>query len=191
MLTGANGTGLNENVVEAYNFLCLNYEGKLELDSETELNKSESDEIFLFGFSRGAYTVRALVGLIDAVGILKKSKLKDFGKIYALYQDGRTTELDKEIKAKDVKIPKKCVKIKIVGVWDTVGSLGVPDAWFTGLGIHKWMNKGYEFHNPTLNSCKHSFLRRFCFLELQNFTLFAALSRTSSYSSGNLHKIRR
>ncbi|KAL9094318.1 MAG: hypothetical protein Q9165_003459 [Trypethelium subeluteriae] len=153
LLTGANGTGLNENVVEAYNFLCLNYEAKLKLGSKTELNELESDEIFLFGFSRGAYTVRALVGLINAVGILKKSELKDFGKIYALYQEGKTGELKDEMKKRDVKVPGDCVKIKIVGVWDTVGSLGVPDAWFTGFGIHKWMNKGYEFHNPNLAPC--------------------------------------
>ncbi|KAI9683027.1 MAG: hypothetical protein M1822_006220 [Bathelium mastoideum] len=151
--SGANGTGLNENVVEAYNFLCLNYEGKLKPGSMTELSKEESDEIFLFGFSRGAYTVRALVGLISAVGILKKSKLKDFGKLYALYQESKTTELNEEIKPEDVKIPKGSVKIRIVGVWDTVGSLGVPDAWFTGFGIHKWMNKDYEFHDPDLAPC--------------------------------------
>ena len=153
MLVGASGVGLNENVVEAYNFLCLNYEGKLRLGSSNELDEAESDEIFLFGFSRGAYTVRALVGLISAVGILKKSKLKDFGKIYEDYQTSGTRKFTRP-DLSSTEIAPEHVKIKVVGVWDTVGSLGVPDAWFTGFGIHKWMNKGYEFHNPNLASCE-------------------------------------
>jgi len=55
---GAVGAGLSENIRETYAFLCTNYQ--------------PGDEIHLFGFSRGAYTVRCVAGLIDAVGLLTK-----------------------------------------------------------------------------------------------------------------------
>ncbi|KAI9701610.1 MAG: hypothetical protein M1820_006381 [Bogoriella megaspora] len=149
-LAGANGAGLNENVIEAYNFLCLNYEGKLiGKGADAKLDEKKSDEIFLFGFSRGAYTVRALAGLISTVGIFDKSELKNFGEVYAKYQERKPLNLDKM----RVKIPANCIKIKVVGVWDTVGSLGVPDAWFTGYGLHKQLNSEYEFHDPDLSPC--------------------------------------
>src|SRR5215469_7449605 len=50
------GYGLDDNILAAYHFLVRNYE--------------DGDDIFLFGFSRGAYTVRALAGLIHKVGLL-------------------------------------------------------------------------------------------------------------------------
>ena len=56
---GATGTGISKNILKAYQFLIRNYE--------------PGDELFLFGFSRGAFTVRSLAGLIRNSGILKVS----------------------------------------------------------------------------------------------------------------------
>jgi len=61
LLPGATGQGLSENVREAYAFISNNYE--------------PGDEIFLLGFSRGAYTARSIAGLIGAVGLLTKRGL--------------------------------------------------------------------------------------------------------------------
>ncbi len=58
VLAGATGLGLSSNICQAYDFLCRHYQ--------------EGDQIFIFGFSRGAYTARSLVGLINAVGLLSR-----------------------------------------------------------------------------------------------------------------------
>src|SRR6516225_2970885 len=63
-LGGVFGRGLRNNVKRAYAFLSLNYE--------------PGDEIYIFGFSRGAYTARALAGVIGASGILKKEEFHQF-----------------------------------------------------------------------------------------------------------------
>ena len=57
LFTGAFGWGLSRNIREAYAFLAMNYE--------------PGDRIYLFGFSRGAFTVRSLAGLIGQCGLLK------------------------------------------------------------------------------------------------------------------------
>ncbi len=65
---GATGEGLNQNVREAYSFICNNY--------------APGDEIFLIGFSRGAYTARVVGGMIDVVGVLTKSGLSFLPEIF-------------------------------------------------------------------------------------------------------------
>src|SRR5207342_778956 len=63
VLGGAFGFGLFANVAEGYRFIALNYE--------------PGDEIFAFGFSRGAYTARSIVGMIGRVGLLTRDALVD------------------------------------------------------------------------------------------------------------------
>ncbi|HZD53650.1 MAG TPA: DUF2235 domain-containing protein, partial [Woeseiaceae bacterium] len=60
---GATGKGLDQNIMSAYHWLCRNYQSR--------------DRIFLFGFSRGAYTVRSLAGMIACCGLLKLDKVKE------------------------------------------------------------------------------------------------------------------
>ncbi|KAK0642371.1 Uncharacterized protein DIS24_g9080 [Lasiodiplodia hormozganensis] len=72
---GATGAGLEENVTTAYHYLANNYE--------------RGDEIFLFGFSRGAYTVRALAGMVTEMGLLWPQKLSHFPDLYKLYRRRR------------------------------------------------------------------------------------------------------
>ena len=61
---GATGAGLEENIIEAYNFIVLNYE--------------PGDEIFCFGFSRGAYTARAVAGLVTDIGVISPVDMQFF-----------------------------------------------------------------------------------------------------------------
>ncbi|KAI8931192.1 hypothetical protein NX059_011542 [Plenodomus lindquistii] len=166
-LMGAYGGGLDENVCEAYNFLVNNY--------------SKGDELFFFGFSRGAYTVRACAGLVCRVGICQPSSMGQFWEMYSIYKamdadkDIRKTEWYTEwvktgneaedtftvkVRGEDWKFPKgggrdwldhaerEDVKIKVVGVWDTVGSLGYPDNVY--MDMMTW-NKPFAFHNTDIH----------------------------------------
>ncbi|KAF2187608.1 hypothetical protein K469DRAFT_725126 [Zopfia rhizophila CBS 207.26] len=158
---GGLGDGLAENVIEAYNFIVLNYQ--------------EGDEIFCFGFSRGAYTARAVAGLVTDIGVIKPGDMQLFPEIYRAYKrnkDGKPfkdTDSWKAFEAewKNIKkqrasrpkangwkpedeelAPESSRKVKVVGVWDTVGSLGIPD----GRVLNNAEKRAkYGFHNVKLN----------------------------------------
>ncbi|KAH7103331.1 hypothetical protein BKA62DRAFT_58079 [Auriculariales sp. MPI-PUGE-AT-0066] len=142
---GATGDGLNENVLEAYNFLANNW--------------SEGDEILIFGFSRGAYTARALAGLVSQVGFIDQANLEDFPELYRMYKKNLTNTPFRQTKEfKDyVDRPSRnrgpldrsgVIKIKVVGVFDTVGALGIPD---TLVNNNESWRKFNEFHNTGLD----------------------------------------
>lgn len=76
LLGGGTGTGLSRNILSAYEWLCRSYE--------------QGDELYLFGFSRGAYTVRSLVGFINRCGLLRIAEDEPAGSwqvIETLYRD--------------------------------------------------------------------------------------------------------
>lgn len=108
---GGLGLGLVENVIEAYNYLAINY--------------AAGDEIILFGFSRRAYTARALAGLISSAGIIDTGSLEWSHDLYQAYRRG-TEELDKFQTKNQFKYKINDAKIRVIGCWDTVGSLGIP-----------------------------------------------------------------
>lgn len=140
-LGGIFGVGLKSNVKRGLTFLALNYE--------------ENDEIYIFGFSRGAYTARALAGVIGSAGIpVDISNVETHWDIYQqiakLRPDHRLAkDSPKRLKAEEEirKLRDKLVKVSrntndaetelvdvpiaCVGVWDTVGSYGIP----TGFGL--------------------------------------------------------
>ena len=132
---GAFGYGLEKNIVQAYLFLSLNY--------------SPGDKIYLFGFSRGAYTVRSLAGLIYCSGLLTRSKVRLIPRAYELYRD-------KDIKPSSIEAVNfrqaygQRVPIEVLGCWDTVGSLGVPDQ-VPYLPIDNWINDKYQYHDTVIN----------------------------------------
>lgn len=126
---GGLGMGLSRNVRDAYSFLANNY--------------CDGDEIFLFGFSRGAYTARSIAGLIGYAGLLHKRDMDDFATLWEGYRL-RSKVADLEDVRKQFPDRHRDVRIRCIGVWDTVGSLGVPghlDAAFTSF---------YEFHDTDL-----------------------------------------
>ncbi|RYU92183.1 DUF2235 domain-containing protein [Mucilaginibacter terrigena] len=133
-IDGATGRGLDDNILDAYKFIIWNYE--------------IGDEIYLFGFSRGAYTVRSLAGLIRTAGLVKNNNLRLIQEAYDMYRDRSTRSKhpdgeDAETFRKKHSQPE--VRIKFIGVWDTVGALGVPVKGF-------YNKKRYEFHDTTLSS---------------------------------------
>ncbi|EJD50158.1 hypothetical protein AURDEDRAFT_182590 [Auricularia subglabra TFB-10046 SS5] len=94
------GTAVARKIRDCYAFISQNYE--------------DGDEIFLFGFSRGAYTARKIAGLIDRLGLLD---IKDMGKFYAYCYALETGKGQMPPPAQRV------VPIQVLGVWDTVGAL--------------------------------------------------------------------
>ncbi len=135
VLGGAFGVGLSKNIADAYRFLVDNHE--------------PGDEIYLFGFSRGAYTVRSTAGLIRNCGLLKKEHADKFPQAYALY---RRRDDESNPNSVEAQIFRRMYahepRIKCIGVWDTVGALGIP------LRGMRYVNKlmGLEFHDVKLSS---------------------------------------
>jgi uncharacterized protein (DUF2235 family) len=111
LLAGAVGIGVDENIRSAYQFIAQNY--------------VPGDEIYLFGFSRGAFTARSLAGLITGCGILSRSSLWALPDAWAYYRSDRPHSPT----AFATKYQVEChtaPQIAFLGVWDTVGSLGIP-----------------------------------------------------------------
>lgn len=135
-LGGSTGLGMDDNIMNAYRFLMWNYE--------------PGDELYLFGFSRGAYTVRSLAGFIRNCGVMQPVYLNLINEAYRLYRDRSAlthpdSDLMKAFK-KTYGIDKEETFIKFLGVWDTVGALGIPLKWFDRL------NKKYQFHDVKISS---------------------------------------
>lgn len=112
---GISGTGIDKNIMDCYRFIVQNYD--------------KGDELYFFGFSRGAYTVRSLAGLIRNCGVLKRKYAHHIPKAFALYRQRGTSAFPDEKIAKTMRA-EYCVAnktpIQFVGVWDTVGTLGIP-----------------------------------------------------------------
>lgn len=131
---GISGVGIDKNIMDCYRFIVQNYD--------------KGDELYFFGFSRGAYTVRSLAGLIRNCGILKREYAHYIPKAFSFYrQRGKKTAPDKK-KAKTLR-EKYCVAdktdIQFVGVWDTVGTLGIPFSFWGVLDN----NEEYLFHDTS------------------------------------------
>lgn len=133
-MSGATGKGIDANIQDVYKFICWNYEA--------------GDEIFVFGFSRGAYTARSLAGLIRKAGIIRKNDLDLISDAYALYRNHTVSPDDPAaIRFKTANSYLPMPHIKFIGVWDTVGSLGLPLRWFQMHNLRK-----FQFHDTTLSS---------------------------------------
>ncbi|MDH4125179.1 MAG: DUF2235 domain-containing protein [Gammaproteobacteria bacterium] len=112
---GLTGAGIDKNIMDCYRFLVHNY--------------AVGDQLFFFGFSRGAYTVRSLAGLIRNCGLLRREHARRIPEAFRLYRQ-RTrasgpneplpTKFRRDFAVADI------TPIEFVGVWDTVGALGIP-----------------------------------------------------------------
>jgi uncharacterized protein (DUF2235 family) len=130
---GAFGVGLSRNVQEAYRFLVEHYE--------------PGDELFLLGFSRGAYTARSTAGLLRNCGILRREHAGRLPEAYDLYRSRavRPRDLESQLFRRSFSHE---TRIRFLGVWDTVGSLGIPAL---GLGLSRLLNRRLEFHDTRLS----------------------------------------
>lgn len=133
---GAFGSGIDDDIKSPYKWLCENYD------------KNRLDEIFLVGFSRGAYTVRSLAGLIGRFGLLElRGSNLDEGQRWSLVS--QVYGAYRETNRAPTNAPRnEEVKIRFLGVFDTVGALGIPpDLNFTRRLFNR---KKYQFHDTVL-----------------------------------------
>lgn len=135
---GALGLGIDHKIQDAYRFLCLNYE--------------TDDEIYLFGFSRGAYTVRCLAGLIYNSGLLHRKFIRKVPKAYELYREKQNPDNAPNGK-NSIDFRNQYgqqVPIKALCCWDTVASLGIPD-FIHSVKLDEKFNERYRFYDSTVN----------------------------------------
>ena len=114
---GVSGLGLMKNVQDCYRFIVHNYDA--------------GDDIFLFGFSRGAYTVRALGGFLNKCGILQRGNAEMIPDAFAFYKKNSIKPGSEEAQAWRREHSVRSGSgyrgiVRFVGVWDTVGALGIP-----------------------------------------------------------------
>lgn len=157
-LTGGTlGAGLTQNLADAYRCLILNY--------------TPGDEIFVFGFSRGAYTARSFVGLINNCGIVDRAQVDRVNEAIDYYRLRKPDTRPDTLQAKQFRARLsrgscvsaeehewRCanmtgydaapiINIAYVGIWDTVGALGVP----TRYRFLSWLlNNHLQFHDTGL-----------------------------------------
>jgi len=132
---GAFGWGLSRGVKAVYRFVVENYE--------------PGDELFFFGFSRGAYMARSTVGLIRNAGILKPEHADQIEAAYALYRERTVGPRDLESTLFRRAFSHPLEPVTFVGVWDTVGALGIP---VTGIPGVEQLNRLWGFHDTKLSS---------------------------------------
>jgi len=129
VLGGATGVGIDRNIEDGYRFLSLNY--------------VPGDEIYLFGFSRGAYTVRSLAGMIYCSGLLDRPHVTKAHEAYELYRNRGIKPRD-QVANEYRQTYGERVPITLVGCFDTVGALGIPGIpAFSKL--QEQLNKRYRF----------------------------------------------
>ncbi|MCY1125488.1 DUF2235 domain-containing protein [Frigidibacter sp. RF13] len=161
---GAMGWGLDAKIALAYVALAKAYE--------------PGDQVFIFGFSRGAYTARSLVGLIRYSGIPASTAKSVIDACFENYRGqnrgeapptGRsladtdhnlafrarlsphvaTSAFERDWRVKSGEQPLPLFSVAYLGVWDTVGALGIPSYWGLPARI---LNRKYRFHNTDLSS---------------------------------------
>lgn len=126
------GYGISDNIADAYQFLMANFE--------------PGDNIYIFGFSRGAYTARVLCGMLHIAGLLTRG---NEGLIPYAIRMMKSQHIDFKVAAGFKKTFSRECKPHFVGVWDTVSSVG-------------WVYNGVHFpfttlaHNPDVSVARHA-----------------------------------
>ena len=139
---GLFGHGLNAQIEEAYAEIARRYTGP-------------EDRLFLFGYSRGAFSARSLGGMIARCGIIRDQHLSA-RKVFSRYRRGQASPGLNEMQrgeatpggAEDrlVLEHSTLARIRFIGVFDTVGSLGIPGGLF-----RPFVGARYEFHDTKLS----------------------------------------
>ncbi len=134
LVEGGTGKGIDAQIYNAYRFIAINYE--------------PGDEICLFGFSRGAFAARSISGMIGKVGLVPRSELKYLPRALDAY---RSKNSSKQAAFKKQAKSYTDVKITLLGCWDTVGALGIPDK-LPFVPLDNLLRKRYQFHDTNLGA---------------------------------------
>lgn len=125
---GITGAGIDKNIMDCYRFIVHNYDA--------------GDALFFFGFSRGAYTVRSLAGFIRNCGILTRAEAARIPEAYELYRQrspGSGPKADRATQFRADHAVADISEIEFVGVWDTVGALGIPTPFLGTLSSGRYL----------------------------------------------------
>lgn len=154
---GATGMGVKENIREAYTYIATNWR--------------EGDEIFLMGFSRGAFTARSVGSMIGHIGLLTKSGLPHFSEIFEDFEhrsDDRYVSALPDSPFRDkgpfnhkyvhelerLGMTRRGVLIKAICCWDTVGNLGIPRTPFLeAFAARPRKLREYQFEDTRIHPC--------------------------------------
>jgi len=134
------GYGLDRNVIDAYRFLVRNFQ--------------DGDRIFMFGFSRGAYTVRVLAGFINAIGLLSTEQLHLCGYALDAYKQVSEGEGFGGVRVFEQVLRPRRPPIRFLGLWDTVSSIIVPRK--DRLYLPSLRQLAYTARNPSVELVRHA-----------------------------------
>ncbi|MEM7471275.1 MAG: DUF2235 domain-containing protein [Pseudomonadota bacterium] len=142
------GVGINDQIRAAYGFLASRYQ--------------PGDRIFFFGFSRGAYAVRSLAGVIDKVGLLRAecATQRNVRSAYRHYRLGPDSEAAAAFRAAHCH---QSAPIEMIGVWDTVRALG-----FRAPVLWRFSPEEHSFHSHHLGSCVRNGFQALALNETRN-----------------------
>lgn len=126
------GKGINRQIERAYGVLASRYRA--------------GDKIMLIGYSRGAYAVRSLAGVIDVVGLVRDecATQRNITTAYRHYRTGGRSKFAQKFRQEHC-YPRSETEIEAVAVWDTVRALGIcpPIIW-------RWLPNAHKHHNHSL-----------------------------------------
>ena len=147
------GRGFSENVRQCYKFIFENYQ--------------QDDKIFLFGFSRGAATVRSLTGFIHMFGILPWSRANLIDEAWKIYKMSNSTKRDQAATKFIDANHTMWATVNFLGVWDTVAALGIPRTridrvlnWIAPHGFHNFRlsdSVANAYHALAIDDVRRSF----------------------------------
>lgn len=143
------GWGLDYNVKEAYRFLVENYD-----DGRDEgTGQSSRDSIYIFGFSRGAYSARVLAGFIHAIGLIEKRNLNLLDYAYRAYKGIGENGEDKfgEVRLYERILASDRPPIRLLGLFDTVSSVIESGRYGPRLRTHAFTKR-----NRSVESVRHA-----------------------------------
>ena len=130
---GAFWAGLDQHIIDGYRHLVDTHE--------------DGDEVYVLGFSRGAYTARSLVGMIRNCGLVRPRfaaiQVPMAYGIYRTRQDGPDSAAARGFRATFGRV----IRVRFLGVWDTVGALGIPGPFLDRVDAAL-----YQFHDTALSS---------------------------------------
>jgi uncharacterized protein (DUF2235 family) len=149
---GLFGKGLEDGILNAYLRVAYNYEA--------------DDEIYIFGYSRGAFSARSLAAMIGKCGIVSRRFAEKAQQVFDYYRDKDMSADDPELVRFRHDFGKRVYddqgrrihfdhrpKITYLGVFDTVGSRGLPSAFGP---ISEWVNRRFSFHDLNLSEMVRS-----------------------------------
>lgn len=134
-LEGATGTGIGLNIRRGYAALAALYRGP-------------QDRIFLVGFSRGAFTARSIAGMIQKVGLTRSADPRRVKQAYRFYERSSHEQHPQARQHREREDVHRDVRVHAIGVWDTVGALGL-SVWGWSFNFRAlWRN---DFHRLSAN----------------------------------------